>query len=68
MIPIHASHILLENSWQYDKVMHDGFKNTYSFFKDEKSVALVLLTPKQAYVDKLKLKVKVEKKRREKKK
>ena len=32
VVPMHASHILLGRSWQYDKkTSHDGFTNKYSF-------------------------------------
>ena len=42
VVPMHAGHILLGRPWQYDrKVIHDGFKNRYSFVKDGKSVTLV---------------------------
>ena len=57
VVPMHAGHILLGRPWQYDrKVIHDGFKNRYSFVKDGKSVTLVPLTPKQVYEDQLNLK------------
>ena len=52
VVPMRAGHILLGKPWQYDrKVIHDGFKNRYSFVKDGKSVTLVPLTPKQVYED-----------------
>ena len=63
VVPMHAGHILLGRPWQYDrKVIHDGFKNRYNFVKDEKSVTLVPLTPKQVYEDQLKLKSEFEQK------
>ena len=43
-------------------MIHDGFKNRYSFVKDGKSVTLVPLTPKQVYQDQLKLKSEFEQK------
>lgn len=45
MVPMHAGHIFLRKPCQYNrKEIHDGYKNTYSFVKDEKSVTLVPLT------------------------
>jgi hypothetical protein len=50
-------HILLGRPWQFDrKVTHDGFKNRHSFVKDNKTVTLVPLTPRQVYEDQMKLK------------
>ncbi|KAJ9177048.1 hypothetical protein P3X46_012302, partial [Hevea brasiliensis] len=35
VVPMHAGHILLGRPWQYDrKVVHDGFRNRYSFDHD----------------------------------
>ena len=43
--------------WQFDrKVKHDGFKNRHSFVKDNKTITLVPLTPRQVYEDQMKLK------------
>ena len=64
VVPMHAGHILLGRPWQYDRrVMHDGFKNRYSFEKDGKTIKLAPLTPQQVYEDQLKLKSEVEQKR-----
>jgi hypothetical protein len=47
VVPMHAVHILLGRSWQFDrKAIHDGFKNKHSFVKDNKTITLVPLTPK----------------------
>jgi hypothetical protein len=55
--PMHAGHILLGRSWQFDrKVTHDGLENRYSFVKDSRTVTLVSLTPRQVYEDQMKLK------------
>ena len=52
-----AGHILLGRPWQFDRrVNHDGFKNRYSFVKDNKTITLVPLTPRQVYEDQVKLK------------
>ena len=52
VVPMHAGHILLGRSCQYDrKLMHDGFRNRYNFVKDGKSVTLVPLSPRQVYED-----------------
>ena len=54
---MHAGHILLGRPWQFDrKVNHDGFKNRHSFVKDNKTITLVPLTPRQVYEDQMKLK------------
>ncbi|KAJ0442056.1 putative nucleotidyltransferase, Ribonuclease H [Helianthus annuus] len=46
IIPMDACHILLGRPWQFDrKVVHDGFKNTYSFTKDDKNITLLPLIP-----------------------
>jgi hypothetical protein len=57
VVPMHAGHILLGRPWQFDRrVMHDGFKNRYSFVMNEKPVTLVPLSPQQAYEDQLRIK------------
>ena len=57
VVPMYAGHILLGRPWQFDrKVNHDGFKNRHSFVKDNKTITLVLLTPRQVYEDQMKLK------------
>ena len=64
VVPMHASHILLGRSWQYDRrVTHDGFKNMCSFVKEDKTIKLAPLTPSQVYEDQLKLKNEIEQKR-----
>ena len=55
VVPMHAVHILLGRPWQFDKrVNHDRFKNRHSFLKDNKTIALVPLTPRQVYEDQIK--------------
>ncbi|XP_059455030.1 uncharacterized protein LOC132185248, partial [Corylus avellana] len=69
VVPMQAGHILLGRPWQFDrKVTHDGFKNRHSFVKDNKTITLVPLTPRQVYEDQLKLKRENELKKNEKKK
>ena len=47
VVPMHADHILLGRPWQYDRrVMHNGFRNRYSFEKDGKIIKLTPLTLK----------------------
>ena len=54
---MHAGHILLGRPWQFNrKVNHDEIKNRHSFVKDNKTITLVLLTPRQVYEDQMKLK------------
>ena len=48
IVPMHAGHILSGRPWQFDRnVNHDGFKNRYSFVKDNKIITLVPLTPRK---------------------
>ena len=57
VVPMHVGHILLGRPWQFDrKVNHDEFKNMHSFVKDNKTITLVLLTPRHVYEDQMKLK------------
>ena len=43
-IPMDACHLLLGRPWQYDrKVIHDGGKNTYTFWKDRSKIILLPL-------------------------
>ena len=57
VVPMHVGHILLGRPWQFDrKVNHNGFKNRHSFVKDNKTITLVPLTPRQVYEDQMKLK------------
>ena len=44
VIPMDACHLLLGRPWQYDRrAMHDGGKNTYTFWKDGSKVVLLPL-------------------------
>ncbi|XP_059067833.1 uncharacterized protein LOC131858565 [Cryptomeria japonica] len=44
VIPMDACHVLLGRPWQYDrKVMHDGERNTYTFWKEGTKVILLPL-------------------------
>ncbi|XP_058003679.1 uncharacterized protein LOC131180086 [Hevea brasiliensis] len=57
VVPMHAGHILLGRPWQYDrKVVHDGFRNRYSFDHDGRRVTLAALSPAQAFEDQLRIK------------
>ena len=48
VIPMNVSHLLLGRPWHYDRrVVHDEFKNTYSFVKDGKNITLTPFTPQQ---------------------
>jgi hypothetical protein len=56
VVPMQAGHILLGRPWQFDrKVTHYMFKNRHSFVKDDKTVTLVPLTPRQVYEDQMKI-------------
>ncbi|KAJ9159662.1 hypothetical protein P3X46_025149 [Hevea brasiliensis] len=57
VVPTHAGHILLGRPWQYDrKVVHDGFRNRYSFDHDGRRVTLAALSPAQVFEDQLRIK------------
>ncbi|KAL4375828.1 hypothetical protein GQ457_02G026810 [Hibiscus cannabinus] len=50
VVPMHATHMLLGRPWQFDrKVMHDGYRNRYSFTYDGKKHALAPLSPQQVH-------------------
>ncbi|KAL4388272.1 hypothetical protein GQ457_09G017470 [Hibiscus cannabinus] len=50
VVPMHATHMLLGRSWQFDrKVMHDGYRNRYSFTYDGKKHTLAPLSPQQVH-------------------
>ncbi|XP_071902760.1 uncharacterized protein [Coffea arabica] len=56
VVPMHASHILLGRSWQYDKkTSHDGFTNKYSFIHNGRKVTLAPLSPQQVQEDQARL-------------
>ncbi|XP_016725445.1 uncharacterized protein [Gossypium hirsutum] len=60
VVPMHADHLLLGRSCQFDwRVVHDGYTNRYTFKHCGKNVTLTPLTPKQVYEDQLKLKTSV---------
>ncbi|XP_021969096.1 uncharacterized protein LOC110864356 isoform X1 [Helianthus annuus] len=47
VIPMDACHVLLGRPWLFDrKVVHDGYKNTYSFVKDGRKITLLPLMSK----------------------
>ncbi|XP_022019990.1 uncharacterized protein LOC110920060 [Helianthus annuus] len=42
VIPMDACHVLLGRPWLFDRrVVHDGYKNTYSFVQDERKIMLL---------------------------
>ncbi|XP_021995301.2 uncharacterized protein LOC110892449 [Helianthus annuus] len=49
VLPMDACHLLLGRPWQFDRrVVHDGYRNTYSFtFKDKKITLTPLTQPSQ---------------------
>ena len=39
--PMDVTHMLLGRPWQYDRrTLHDGYKNAYTFYKDNAKIAL----------------------------
>ncbi|XP_073121957.1 uncharacterized protein [Henckelia pumila] len=48
VVPMQACHILLGRPWQFDRrVVHDGFKNRYSFVMKKEPIIFLPMTPKQ---------------------
>ncbi|KAJ8764938.1 hypothetical protein K2173_010403 [Erythroxylum novogranatense] len=57
VVPMHACHLLLGRPWKYDRrVLHDGFKNRYSFTMGDQKFVLAPLAPKDVYEDQMQLK------------
>ncbi|XP_057986077.1 uncharacterized protein LOC131170622, partial [Hevea brasiliensis] len=57
VVPMQAGHLLLGRPWQFDrKVIHDGYKNRYSFEMNGRKIILAPMTPKQIYEDQTRLK------------
>nr|XP_027082279.1 uncharacterized protein LOC113704591 [Coffea arabica] len=53
---MHATHVILERPWQFDKdVTFNGRANTYALLHEGKRKVLTPLTPAQVYEDQLKL-------------
>ena len=66
VVPMHAGHILLERSWEFDrKTIEDGFTKRYSLVVNNKPISLVHLKRKHVYEDQLKLKRESERKESE---
>jgi len=64
IVPVEATHILLERPWQYDrKNLHDGHTNKISFNFQGHKVILKPLSPKEVNKDQLKMKNKKENKK-----
>jgi len=68
VVPMHARHLLLGRPWEFDRrATQDGYTNRYSFVRNNRTVTLAPLTPKQVYEDQLKMKREREKKESERK-
>ena len=56
VMPMQASHLLLGRPWQFDRhVLYDGYRNRYSFDHNGYKFKLTPLSPKEVYLDQLKL-------------
>ena len=56
VVPMQVGHILLGKPWQFDRcVMHDGYMNRYSFMYNGQKITLAPLSPKEAYLEQLKI-------------
>ncbi|KAM7461399.1 hypothetical protein LguiA_029520 [Lonicera macranthoides] len=55
VVPMQAGHMILGRQWQLDRqVNYNGVSNKYSFNMNGRTIALVPLSPKQAYEDQMK--------------
>ena len=56
VVSMHADHIILGRPWQFDrKVNHDGYKNSYSFVMNNRTIVLTPLKPMEAYEDQIRI-------------
>ncbi|KAL1351883.1 hypothetical protein AAHE18_06G126600 [Arachis hypogaea] len=56
VVPMQACHLLLGRPWQFDRrAFHDGYTNRFSFDFNGRKITLALLSPKEVYLDQLKL-------------
>ncbi|KAF7827075.1 receptor-like protein 7 [Senna tora] len=56
VVPMQASHLLFGRPWKFDRrVLHDGYKNRYSFELNGHKFTLAPLSPKEVYLDQMKL-------------
>jgi len=68
VVPMHARHLLLGRPYEfYRRATKDGYTNRYSFVRNNKTITLAPLTPKQVYEEQLKMKREREKKESEQK-
>ncbi|XP_072087309.1 uncharacterized protein [Arachis hypogaea] len=56
VVPMQACHLLLGRPWQFDRrAFHDGHTNRFSFDFNGRKITLAPLSPKEIYLDQLKL-------------
>ncbi|RDY00894.1 hypothetical protein CR513_15851, partial [Mucuna pruriens] len=56
VVPMEVEHILLGRPWQFDrKVIHNGYINSFSFIYNKQKITLASLSPKQVFVDQIKM-------------
>jgi len=56
LVPMEATHILLERSWQFDrKAFHDGHANKFSFSFQGKKITLLPLSPREVNEDQIQM-------------
>jgi len=68
VVPMHVGHLLLGRPWEFDRrATKDGYTNRYSFVRNNRTITLAPLTPKQVYENQLKMKREREKKESEQK-
>jgi len=59
VVPIEASHVLLDRLWQFDRDVHyDGHANIYTFLFKKQRIILMPLSPSEVYNDQLKMRAK----------
>ncbi|XP_057418510.1 uncharacterized protein LOC130712707 [Lotus japonicus] len=56
VVPMHVGHLLLGRPWQSDRnVDHNGYKNTYTFTMNNRTIVLTPLKPAEAYADQIRI-------------
>ena len=56
VVPMQASYLLLGRPWQFDRCsLYDGYKNRYSFEHNSHKITFAPLSPKEVYLDQMKL-------------
>ncbi|XP_027357157.1 uncharacterized protein LOC113866528 [Abrus precatorius] len=66
VVPMEASHILLERPWQFDtRAIHDGYSNKTSFMHQNKKIVLKPLSLKEVCEDQVTMRERIAQERKE---